>query len=673
MNRILYTAASLFAVGLMAFSVKSQTIVSTSPENKNFVLEEYTGVNCQFCPDGHKRAQEIKDSNPNDVVLMNIHVGSFAPNNPPYKTPWGAAIDNQAAVSGYPAGSVNRRTDLNVDYQSGGSAMSRGEWQSAATEIFSETSPVNIAIDASLDTATREMTVLVEVYYTSSTNGPDKLNIALLQNNVKGPQIDGGNFYPEMRYPDGDYNHMHMLRELLTGQWGVDLNNTTQNTFWDSTITYTIPNSYYGLPVSLLDMEVAAFVSDGQENIYTGTQEFLIPSNLSWDMELTSSSSTNDFCSSTTDAQINISNTGNSTITSFDMSYSVNGNTNNTSYSGSIAPGSSDVININGISLNQGANTIAFSAPTNVNNGSLYNPSASGFLAKPENIEVISATSDNSLPYNEDFENAQNGSTAPSLYDYSRDGRPMYVVDNQVGGSSVTWNLGAYEDSPKSYRFRMYSFPPGDEASIISDNYDFSSTANTKLKFDYAYRQLSANENSQLIIEVSTDCGANWASVWSSSGSNLATVGPDNQNVFYPRENEWDSTVVDLSAYDGEPNVMFRVKIVADAGNCIYVDNLNINGAPVGNKEISSFEATSIFPNPTNGNTNLNITSDKRENINIAIYDISGKEVLNIGNKNLNIGLNQVVLRTESLDGGIYQVVVNSNNSTTTVKRLIVK
>ena len=673
MNRILYTAASLFAVGLMTFSAKGQTIVSTSQENKNFVLEEYTGVNCQFCPDGHKRAQQVKDANPDDVVLMNIHVGSFAPNNPPYKTPWGAAIDNQASVSGYPAGSVNRRTNLNVSYQAGGSAMSRGEWQDAASEILAETSPVNIAIDASLDTNTREMTLLVEVYYTGSTNGPDKLNIALLQNNVKGPQIDGGNFYPEMRYPDGDYNHMHMLRELLTGQWGVDLNNTSQNTFWDSTITYTIPNSYHGLPVNLLDMEVAAFVSDGQENIYTGTQEFLIPSNLSWDMDLTSSSSNSDFCSSTADAQISINNTGSSTITSFDMSYSVNGNTNSTSYSGSIAPGGSDVINLNGISLNQGANTIAFSAPFNVNNGSLYNPSASGFLAKPDNIEVISASSGNTLPYSEDFESAQNGASAPTLYDYSRDGRPMYVVDNTVGGSSITWNLGAYEESPMSYRFRMYSFPPGDEASIISDNYDFSSTVNTELKFDYAYGQLSANDNSQLIIEVSTDCGANWSSAWSSAGSNLATVGPDNQNVFYPREDDWDSTIVDLSAYDGEPNVMFRVKVIADAGNCIYIDNLNISGTPVGREEISSFAGSSIFPNPTNSNANLNIISEGQETINITIYDISGKEVLNTGSKTLNKGQNQIILRTEDLDAGMYQVAINTNEGHTTIKRLIVK
>ena len=31
----------------------AQTIVSTSPENKKIILEEYTGIHCTYCPDGH--------------------------------------------------------------------------------------------------------------------------------------------------------------------------------------------------------------------------------------------------------------------------------------------------------------------------------------------------------------------------------------------------------------------------------------------------------------------------------------------------------------------------------------------------------------------------------------------------------------------------------------------
>ncbi|HIO73125.1 MAG TPA: thioredoxin family protein, partial [Flavobacteriales bacterium] len=75
MKRSLLSIALI--TGVCAFT-NAQTFVSQTPENKNVVLEEFTGIYCTFCPDGHKRAQQLADDNPNDVVLVNIHVGGYA-------------------------------------------------------------------------------------------------------------------------------------------------------------------------------------------------------------------------------------------------------------------------------------------------------------------------------------------------------------------------------------------------------------------------------------------------------------------------------------------------------------------------------------------------------------------------------------------------------------------
>ena len=91
--------------------VNAQTFVSTDPENKKVILEEFTGIHCGYCPDGHAIAQGIQNANPGEVFLINIHAGGYAVpsgNEPDYRTPWGAAIDGQAGVAGYPAGTVNR-------------------------------------------------------------------------------------------------------------------------------------------------------------------------------------------------------------------------------------------------------------------------------------------------------------------------------------------------------------------------------------------------------------------------------------------------------------------------------------------------------------------------------------------------------------------------------------
>ena len=87
---------NIFTLSLIFATITSysQTFVSTLPENKNVVLEEFTGIYCTFCPDGHVQAQAIYNQNPNDVVLINIHTGGYASPNagdPDFQTQFGSA------------------------------------------------------------------------------------------------------------------------------------------------------------------------------------------------------------------------------------------------------------------------------------------------------------------------------------------------------------------------------------------------------------------------------------------------------------------------------------------------------------------------------------------------------------------------------------------------------
>ena len=72
MKKILFFCVlSVFcALGALA---QSEQFVSTTPSNKNVVLEEYTGVNCTYCPDGHKIANQIVAANPDRVFVINVH------------------------------------------------------------------------------------------------------------------------------------------------------------------------------------------------------------------------------------------------------------------------------------------------------------------------------------------------------------------------------------------------------------------------------------------------------------------------------------------------------------------------------------------------------------------------------------------------------------------------
>ena len=83
---------TILMFAFIAINSHAQTIVSTSPEDQKVILEEFTGIYCVFCPQGHAIAQAIQDNNPGDVFLINIHVGGFAVpsgDDPDFRTPFG--------------------------------------------------------------------------------------------------------------------------------------------------------------------------------------------------------------------------------------------------------------------------------------------------------------------------------------------------------------------------------------------------------------------------------------------------------------------------------------------------------------------------------------------------------------------------------------------------------
>ncbi len=319
----------LLSLFLWAFAGIAQSIVSTNPENKKAILEEFTGVNCQFCPDGHAIANSIKANHPDDFFVINIHQGGFASpgaGQPDFRTPFGDAIVAQSYSGsgfGYPSGTVNRQNFPGREMTAAGTtAMGRGNWTASVSDVLSESSYVNVGVEAEINITTRELTVYVEAYYTGDSPVPNnKINIALLQNNTLGPQSGGG--------MGNEYNHMHRLVHMVTGQWGDDITNTTQGSFFSQTYTYTIPADYNGIPADLFsaEMEVVAFVSETTQKIINGNGAFATYTGLANDNDasLKSIQDFSEICDNSISPTIEIQNLGNNPLNNLSIQYSVNG------------------------------------------------------------------------------------------------------------------------------------------------------------------------------------------------------------------------------------------------------------------------------------------------------------------------------------------------------------
>lgn len=356
MNKKLLGFVAIFLIGVV---VTAQTIVSTTPENKKVILEEFTGIHCVFCPEGHAIAQAIQSNNPGEVFLINIHVGGFAvpgAGEPDFRTSFGTAIANQSQLIGYPAGTVNRHYFPGWAQNGGsGTAMSRNRWTQASTQTLGEAAYMNMAVEADIDVQTNELTVHVEAYYTgNSPQTSNKLNVALLQNNTLGPQT-GGN-------AGNEYVHQHRLIHFVTGQWGDDVSPTTTGTFIDRTYNYTIPAMHNNVPIKIEDLELVVFMTETTQEIISGNGTFPTYSNFEFQNDATAKliQEIPDQCGFDFSPVVEIQNTGENTITSLSIDYAINGGTVETyNWTGSLSSLQTEVIELPAIPYDiQAVNTV---------------------------------------------------------------------------------------------------------------------------------------------------------------------------------------------------------------------------------------------------------------------------------------------------------------------------
>lgn len=321
--KIFWLVALIFPLCLSA-----QTIVSTTPTNKNAVLEEFGGMYCVYCPDGHQVLSELEEALDDRLVTINYHTGPYAfpiGDDPDLGNDYSDDLEYMAYVTGYPAATINRHSFPGLEQvgMPGYTAVGRADWAEAVTGIIQEQAVVNIAATAELDITSRELEIYIEYYYTGdAANNFNRLHIGVMQNNVLAPQ-HGGNA--------GDYYlHKYLFREYITGQNGQPISNTEEGGFGSFTYNVTIPEYYRDVWMDLVNLELAIFITENQEEVLQGIQ---VSPNLITsepvDANLLSVIGDSDICGDQFSAQINMRNDGFHTLESCTIRYGVEGDSSN--------------------------------------------------------------------------------------------------------------------------------------------------------------------------------------------------------------------------------------------------------------------------------------------------------------------------------------------------------
>lgn len=258
-----------FCLCLSSIQAQTDTIVSKFPQNKNVLLEEFTGVKCGNCPDAHRIANELKTAYPDRFICFNIHTSSFAvpdPGDPDFRTDFGDALQQNAQITALPSGTINRHL-----FPGSVLALAQTEWKKYSQTIMETEACANIAARATIDWNNRELRVETQIFYTGNANSDTNyLHVALLQNHILGPQKNG--FSNPEQYANGSYIHNHVLRDLLTGLWGEAITETEQGSFITRTLTKKLPEKIRNIDLNLAELELAVFLTESRNEVIQACQ-----------------------------------------------------------------------------------------------------------------------------------------------------------------------------------------------------------------------------------------------------------------------------------------------------------------------------------------------------------------------------------------------------------------
>jgi hypothetical protein len=333
---------------------------------------------------------------------------------------------------------------------------------------------------------------------------------------------------------------------------------------------------------------------------------------------------------------------GADTLHSANINYSLNGNTVITyPWTGSIPQFGLDTVMITISGLLNGNNSLQYytSMPNGVNDQNTINDTTYATLLSVAGGQV----------------------TAPLIEGFELSTFPPQYWTNTSNEWSRTTTCSGFGLSTACTMYPFYYITTN--GNLVSAYIDMSSiTSVANLDFNVAYARFSASYSDTILVKASLDCGNTWTTLYIKGGVELSTA-PDQTSVFTPTANQWRHESIDISTYAGMPSVLFEFVAKSGYGNDAYIDDINIyHSTTTGISTSTNDHGISIYPNPSSGNFNVQVTGLGSDNIMISVYNAIGQKIKEVNSK-LNGGTSLFEINMDGQSNGIYNVKIESNKT----------
>lgn len=279
-----------------------------------------------------------------------------------------------------------------------------------------------------------------------------------------------------------------------------------------------------------------------------------------------------------------------------------------------------------------------------------------GYITVNSNTATI-----NSSIYSEGFE----GASIPTS---------DWLVRNQSPGGN-TWVTTSTTAASGSKCVMITNLSTADTYvdELIGPSINMTSVAGTvpQMTFKTAAAHRVSTDADKLQLYVSTNCGLTWVLRKSMTGAALES-GTTTTGNYVPAAGDWVTQTANLSGYAGQTNLYFMFRFTSNGGNNVYLDDINISGTTTGIDDIANTMDFNIYPNPIDANSVIAFSLMQKQNVDIRVMDVLGRQVGTVFSGSLNAGEHSYAVgENTNLSSGIYFVNVTVDGKSFSKKMIV--
>lgn len=116
----------------------------------------------------------------------------------------------------------------------------------------------------------------------------------------------------------------------------------------------------------------------------------------------------------------------------------------------------------------------------------------------------------------------------------------------------------------------------------------------------------------------------------------------------------------------------YEVEVTVEAGEVVHADG---GSTPVEEDldQVKEISLNQNYPNPFNPSTVISFSIPENSHVNLAVYDITGKQVAELANSRMSAGNHEVDFNASNLSSGIYIYRLTADNQVFTRKLTLIK